>query len=217
MKIDHIFVRAKRNAPEADLLGEFGLTEGSGNKHPGQGTANRRFFFRNAFIELLWISDKSEAQSDTTRPTMLYERLSDSSASPFGVCFRPAVQGLPIPFPMWEYTPAYLPAGMTIGISKEVALSEPMWFWLEQGKAPDTAPDDRRQPLAHATGFLEITSIVISTPAGNHSTDAARAAVGTGSISLVKGEQHLMEITFDHGLSGLRHDFRPALPLVFNY
>ena len=89
MKIDHVFLRAKRNAPEADLLCEFGLVEGSGNRHPGQGTENRRFFFRNAFIEFLWMCDESEVNSDVTRPTMLYERLTDSSASPFGVCFRP--------------------------------------------------------------------------------------------------------------------------------
>ena len=43
MKIDHVFLRAKRNAPEGDLLREFGLVEGSGNRHPGQGTENRRF------------------------------------------------------------------------------------------------------------------------------------------------------------------------------
>lgn len=42
MKIDHVFLRAKRNAPEADLLREFGLVEGGGNRHAGQGTENRR-------------------------------------------------------------------------------------------------------------------------------------------------------------------------------
>lgn len=217
MKIDHIFLRAKRAAPEADLLRAFGLTEGGGNKHPGQGTENRRFFFRNAFIELLWVSDESEIQSETTRPTMLYERLTDSSVSPFGVCFRPTVKGLGIPFPMWDYTPEYMPAGMSIGIGNEVSLSEPMWFWLENGKAPDAAPDDRRQPLEHTAGVLEITSIAITTPMEKKWSDAAQAAVDAGSISIVKDKHHLMEITFDHGFSGLRHDFRPALPLVFNY
>ena len=42
MKIDHVFLRAKRNASEGDLLREFGLVEGGGNRHPGQGTENRR-------------------------------------------------------------------------------------------------------------------------------------------------------------------------------
>jgi hypothetical protein len=36
MKIDHIFLRAKHNSPEADLLREFGPTEVNGNKHSGR-------------------------------------------------------------------------------------------------------------------------------------------------------------------------------------
>ena len=45
MHLDHIFIRARPGAPEAEALKAFGLTEGSPNRHPGQGTANRRFFF----------------------------------------------------------------------------------------------------------------------------------------------------------------------------
>jgi hypothetical protein len=42
-----------RWAPEAERIAAFGLCEGPSNVHPGQGTANRRFFFRNAMLELL--------------------------------------------------------------------------------------------------------------------------------------------------------------------
>jgi hypothetical protein len=38
------------------------LTEGTPNIHPGQGTANRRFFFRNAMLELLWVNDEQFVQ-----------------------------------------------------------------------------------------------------------------------------------------------------------
>lgn len=217
MEIDHVFLRAKLNAPEADLLREFGLTEGSGNKHSGQGTENRRFFFCNGFIEFMWVSDYSEIRSDITRPTMLYERLSDSSVSPFGICFRPTVTASGTPFSMWDYAPKYMPNGMAIGIGSDVPLTEPMWFFLENGKAPVAAPDERRQPLEHAAGVREITSIAISAPFEKKCSDAARAAMDTGNVSIVAREQHLMEITFDNNQSGQRHDFRPALPLVFNY
>jgi len=46
--IDHVFVMCSPGAPEAAALIRAGLTEGSANTHPGQGTANRRFFFRDA-------------------------------------------------------------------------------------------------------------------------------------------------------------------------
>jgi hypothetical protein len=69
MQIDHIFIRVLPGGAEAELLRALGLSEGSGNTHPGQGTANRRFFFANAFIELLWIADAEEIANEQTRPT----------------------------------------------------------------------------------------------------------------------------------------------------
>lgn len=54
-EVDHVFVSASRGAPEARKLIELGLLEGSPNRHPGQGTANRRFFFANAMLELSWV------------------------------------------------------------------------------------------------------------------------------------------------------------------
>lgn len=75
MEVDHVFICVEHGAHEAEVLKRFGLTEGSANRHPGQGTANRRFFFRNAFIELLYLQDFAEVQNELTKPTRLYERL----------------------------------------------------------------------------------------------------------------------------------------------
>src|SRR5437667_11016558 len=94
-EIDHLFICTCIGACEAERLLAFGLTEGTPNVHPGQGTANRRFFFRNAFLELLWVQDSSTAQSAAIRPTHLWEHWSGrrSSACPFGFIFRPAGPG----------------------------------------------------------------------------------------------------------------------------
>jgi hypothetical protein len=43
MEIDHLFICVKPGGSEAKEIAEFGLIEGSANRHPGQGTANRRF------------------------------------------------------------------------------------------------------------------------------------------------------------------------------
>jgi hypothetical protein len=67
-KIDHVLIFASIGAPEAERLIAFGLTEGSPNRHPGQGTANRRFFFDNATLELLWVENPEEAQSENGNP-----------------------------------------------------------------------------------------------------------------------------------------------------
>lgn len=97
MEIDHIFIAVKPHAPEADVLRAFGLQEGTPNRHVGQGTANRRFFFHNLFVELLWLEDAAEAQSPVTLPTQLFARLQpiQPQVSPFGICLRPSVGEAP--------------------------------------------------------------------------------------------------------------------------
>ena len=37
------------------------------------------------------------------------------------------------------------------------------------------------------------------------------------NFELIESEKHLLEMTFDHGIQGLTHDFRPDLPLIFHY
>lgn len=210
MELDHVFVRARAGGPEAQALRDFGLAEGSPNAHPGQGTANRRFFFRNAYIELLWIVDEQEVDSDLTRPTQLAERLRPGTASPFGICFRPFLENDAAPFPAWDYRPPYLPAGMAIQIGHDVPLREPMWFYLSQARAPQAVP-------AHAAGLHEITSVKVTVPGVSGWSAAARAAMEAGGVVLVEGEEHCLEIGFDGGASGRVHDFRPVLPLTFRY
>jgi Glyoxalase-like domain len=91
LELDHLFVCTAPSAPEAEELVRFGLREGPPNQHPGQGTANRRFAFANAMIELVWVSDVQETQSERSRRTLLWERWSgrENKASPFGICVRP--------------------------------------------------------------------------------------------------------------------------------
>lgn len=207
MELDHVFVRARAGGPEAQALRDFGLAEGSPNTHPGQGTANRRFFFGNAYIELLWIEDEAEVAGEPTRPTRLAERLRPGTASPFGICFRPSSDQATAPFPAWDYRPAYLPAGMAIQIGCDVPLREPMWFYLSAARAPQVVP-------AHAAGLREITSVKVTVPGVSRWSAAARAAMEAGGVVLVEGEEHCLEIGFDGGASGRVHDFRPVLPLI---
>ncbi len=218
MEIDHIFLRTQHGAPEAALLQQLGLSEGSANHHPGQGTANRRFFFQNAFIELLWIADAQEVQSDATRRTQLAERLHLPAGdnSPFGICLRPGDGELTPPFPSWAYQPAYLPAGMQVDIASHAPLAEPMWFYLAQAVAPAAAAPERRQPLTHALGVQELSAISLTVPGSEAWSAAAQAASASGQVRLNRGDAHLLELTFDQGRQGRHYDCRPALPLILH-
>ena len=88
MELDHLFICTAIDAPAAETLRQFGLVEGTPNTHPGQGSANRRFFFRNFMLELLWVHDVEEAR---TQPIHLADRwLQRHTHCPFGLCLRPS-------------------------------------------------------------------------------------------------------------------------------
>jgi len=218
MELDHIFICVKPGALEAEALISFGLTEGSANKHPGQGTANRRFFFANAYVELLYLQDSVEAQSEETRETSLYERLegSNGDASPFGVCFRPgkSAEKEP-PFAHFAYQPLYLPADeqLSIGVAP---LIEPLWVFSSLFSKLKMVEQQNHRAFEHSKGLKEITSVQIILPAANLS-EAAVAANELANVEVIGGEEHLLILGFDYELLGCSHDFRPELPLKLSW
>src|SRR5262249_52786878 len=111
-QLDHVFLWVSAGGPEAERLAALGLTEGKPNRHVGQGTACRRFFFANTFLELLWVENPEETQGPLVSPLHFWERWSGrgSGTCPFGLIFRPAsgADTAP-PFPAWDYRPPYLP------------------------------------------------------------------------------------------------------------
>ena len=143
-EVDHFFICTDIGAPMADALASFGWVEGPPNTHPGQGTANRRFFFDNAMLELLWVHDEVEAGSEPGRRAHLLERWQGraAGASPFGVIFRP-VEAAPqaLPFPGWTYRPAYLPEdrSMHIGHNSD-DITEPLCVYVSEGQRQEPSP-----------------------------------------------------------------------------
>ncbi len=213
IELDHLFVCTAIGAPEAEKLISFGLHEGPPHQHPGQGTANRRFAFRNAMIELVWIRDIGEAQSQPTKRTLLWERWSGrrNRACPFGICLRPlsSAETGP-PFPSWEYRPGYLadPAVMHVG---EAGIEEPMWVYLGFMRRAHREQWFREHPI----GIREITGLTLTTPLPLRS-QAGQTAVESGILASRTGAASLLEIEFDGRRRNKQMDFRPHLPLMFH-
>ncbi|MBC7833640.1 MAG: VOC family protein [Phycisphaerales bacterium] len=235
-ELDHIFILTDAGADSsaarlAALGGGGGLTEGATNTHPGQGTACRRFFFGNFYIELLWVSDAAEAQSDLVRPTYLFERWSgrgDGRTSPFGIALRPGrganAAPAPLPFETRPYRPPYLPASSSEGNCIHVAASshlvtEPLVFYIPFAARPDSQPPPsaRRQPLDHAAGLREIAPLTLTTPHADPHSDALGFLATSGLLNLRTGPAHLLELGFDHEPRGRATDLRPDLPLVLRW
>jgi hypothetical protein len=221
IELDHIFAWASPGAEdESRALAEFGLSEGTPNTHPGQGTACRRFFFRNAYLELLWVTDPAEVQSATIQPTHLWERwIARGTACPFGLCFRPGTQeNCSIPFPTWEYRPPYLPESRSfhVGTNADV-LNEPALFYLPFSRRPDSQSTPRRHVMEHAVGFRELTRVELISPHGDGLSPAFEALLSTGAIRRRSGARQLVELGFDGESKGRVADFRPSLPLAFHW
>jgi hypothetical protein len=212
IELDHLFVCTAPGAPEAEKLVQFGLHEGPPSKHPGQGTANRRFAFANAMIELLWVSDATEAQSQSTRRPLLWERWSgrEHNASPFGICLRPVdSEDTGPPFHAWEYRPTYLsdPLCMYIG---DGGVEEPMWVYLSFMRRVHR----EQWFIEHPVGIREITGLTLTTPLLLRS-NASQKIVESGILATRTGPSSLLEIEFDGKRRKEHMDFRPHLPFVF--
>jgi hypothetical protein len=210
VEVDHVFICTARGAPAASRLRDFGLTEGPPNRHPGQGTACRRFFFQNAMLELVWVEDPAEAQSEQTRRTQLWERWSNAGqdACPFGIILRPApADSRACPFACWEYRPASVP-NLSLQIANGTDLNEPMWCFMDVIRP--------RLKIEHPAGLRTLTRVSLNCHALPESWVTRRMAK-EGAIELHEGPAHLLDLEFDCGGQRKTFDFRPDLPLRFRY
>ena len=225
-EFDHLFICTDIDAENADRLVSLGVVEGASSQHPGQGTANRRFFFHNAMVEFLWVHDPTEAQSEAVRRTRLWERWRDRDrVCPFGICLRPGqgssravpseVRSALSAFPSWEYRPPYLPASLSIAVgNNSEELTEPMLFQIPFGKRPDQAPPEKAQPLEHPLGLREITRVEVVTPIAARPSLELQAVLDTQQVKLRTGETYCIELGFDGEAKKQQVDFRPELPLM---
>ena len=238
-ELDHVFICTDIGASVAQRLNAFGLVEGSGNVHPGQGSANRRFFFNNLMLELLWVHDLTEASS---QPIDLAQRWQHRHTHcPFGVCLRPqkdsehsalerrqndrrqhhqpeieASEGPPFPF--WHYRPPYLPSTLSITVAHNTGnLAEPMLFYLAFGQRPDQLPAAKHQPLEHASPLREVTRLALTLPPVQQPSEALQVLLDQHLVSLEAGSGYRMTLGFDGERSGQQMAFTPELPLVLSW
>ena len=215
ISLDHVFICTSIGAREAEALVACGFVEGSSNVHPGQGTANRRFFFEGGFIELLWVDNPVEAQSELTAPTRLWDRWAGSVSnqiSPFGIGFSSTGETSEAspPFDAWAYHPRYLPADKSILFAKDTPLSEPELFYLSW---PNPQLSSASQPKQHKSPLIRMLSVSVGMPSVNHLSAAAQAAVGAGLLTFHTSAAHELVIYFEAN-EAVTLDFRSTLGLV---
>lgn len=212
LKLDHVFILVEPGAKAADRLLEHGFQEGPSNTHPGQGTANRRFYFTNGMLEFIWVQDADEARTGPGRNLHFAERAADANASPFGIILVPGEDSVSPdrPFPGWHYQPDYFapPMGFHVGANSQ-NLAEPLCFYFPFHDPGGPRPQPTRNPQT-------ISEIVISTPSADTEGVLALASQ-TDRLSMRLGQEHHMEIRLDQDDAERTEDFRPVMPLILRW
>jgi hypothetical protein len=212
--LDHAFITCSVGAPEAEVLIERGFVEGSPNVHPAQGTANRRFFFANFMLELLWVADPLEAAADAVRHTRLWELWScrNEGASRFGIVYGGApAQRAQLPFTTQSYHPVYLPPPMSIEVVQGLTLMEPALFWIPSLRIERPT---RNEPISHRAPVRTVRRIAIGLPFVRSLSEAARRVRDVELLEFFEAPEPVLEVRFEAEHDALI-DCRPDLPLVF--
>jgi len=196
IELDHFFILTGPGAPQADLLSGIGLTEGTRNDHPGQGTANRRFFFSNTALELLYVSDANEAANGRGSRLRFPERAQNTRASPFGLIMRATNESIGVPFPGWRYCPEYFQEPLCICMPLDMSLPEAQ--------------------LRLANPHMTLTELHLSVPVVRPSL-TLEAVAECERISLRLNEPHRLELVFNEEEEGNSRDLTPNLPLVVRW
>ena len=186
----------------------MGLVEGTRNDHPGQGTANRRFYFSNAMLELLYVRDAEEAANGPAHRLRFVERAVEGSPSPFAIVVRRTTQSNADPFPGWRYYPEYFNGDQYfhVGNNSDV-LEEPLCICIPLMPAAATIQPVSPEP------FTNVTELRVSMPLDRPSA-VLETIARCERIALTLGEPHHMEIVFNEAQEGQSKDLRPDLPLV---
>lgn len=200
MEIDHIFIFTDSNGAVADELVAFGLTEGSNRVHPGQGTANRKFYFENFFLEIVWVHDESEIKSDLIRPIGLWERANyaTNGFAPFGICLVNTDETDALFNESIQYQPVYFPAGQTFDIRTNNQHPDLPWIC----RLPFKEPSQRKvEPMAHVNGLKRLTKATFTYVSEQDQafTDFFQEQP---SIEFVKSSEVKLILTFDNHLQG---------------
>lgn len=214
MQVHHIFIFTDDNGAIADELVRFGLAEGSSRMHPGQGTRNRKFYFENFFLEILWVYDEAEIQTELIKSTGLWQRseFRKNNFSPFGLCIVNEDCSDLLFENAFQYQPGYFPPGMTIDVLKNENQPALPWTFRIPFKGQSTSEGE---PFKHPNGINRLTKTIFEY------RDSADRTFLSGfenenTILFRESSRTWLNLIFDNGKQGLKRDFE-LLQLTIEY
>jgi len=215
MVIDHIFIFSNNSGNEADYLVEFGLTEGSSRIHLGQGTTNRKFYFDNFFLEILWVVNEKEIRSELTSKTKLWERsqFQRTGNSRFGLCLINSESTDKLFEKSEIYQPDYFPKGMSIDIITSEEYANLPWTFRLPYRGEKKA---HNEPTEHNNGIRKLTRTQFEVPLNNEDKEFTNYFLGNENIVFKNSNRNHLTLEFDN-FSQKKSMELEALNLTINY
>ncbi|MBC6700163.1 VOC family protein [Hymenobacter puniceus] len=215
MEIDHIFILTDTPEAAAEELRAFGLREGSNRVHAGQGTANRKFYFENFFLEILWVQNDAEITAEAMRPTGLWQRARhrENDASRFGLCLvnTPATDAVFAAATL--YQPTYFPPGLAIDVLPHAHNPSLPWTFRLPFPGKKTASGE---PTDHQNGLGELTQAVFGLARYEASDALVQQLASQAQLRFVAAPQNSLTLTFDRHRQQKRRLFE-SLNLTIRY
>jgi hypothetical protein len=215
MEIDHIFIFSADKGKEVDALVDFGFLEGSSRVHPGQGTVNRKIYFENFFLEIVWVHNEAEIRSENTRKTKLWERSNflTNGNSPFGLGLLNTPDTNELFAHSIKYQPDYFPSGTQF----DIITNEKNFYLPWTFRIPFTGQKKKTdEPMDHTNGIKKLTKATfdLETPAtGNGFTTTIEK---NSEIRFNPSSKNVLTLEFDNGIKRKTEGFE-KLNLVIKY
>ncbi|MCO6162557.1 VOC family protein [Flavobacterium sp. NRK F7] len=205
MNVDHIFIFTDDNGKVADELVAFGFIEGSSRVHVGQGTTNRKFYFENFFLEILWVHSKEELNSKNTKTTGLWQRaeFKNNDFSPFGLCIVNSDETDTLFENSFVYQPDYFPVGMGIDIIKNEDQPSLPWTFRLPFKG---FKKNENEPINHKNKIGILTKIVFEY-LGNPENPFLDYFKNENKIEFIHSSKLWLKLIFDNGKQGKKQVF----------
>ncbi|HAS38860.1 MAG TPA: hypothetical protein DCS93_00205 [Microscillaceae bacterium] len=215
IEIDHLFIFSNTQGNEANQLVSFGLKEGSQRVHPGQGTINRKFYFENFFLEILWVHNEVEIRSSLTEPTKLWKRaeFTTNDYARFGLCLANTGDTDAIFTNSDIYQPEFFPEGMSINfIAHEEAPHLPWTFRLPM--KGNTQPKD--EPRQHSNHLKKLTKATFGVDFTKINPDFIHQFENAPMVNFTENTYPYLWLEFDHHQQGQSKNFQDlALTILY--
>lgn len=222
--VDHVWIMVSPEAPERAALDRAGFQISKDvNHHNGTGTSSITVEFENSYLELIWPDPKVpvtaglERAAEKYRQRMLWRT---SGWSPIGVGFRRiTASNTALPFPTWTWTADWMPTGSVMEMLTPREDTRSPALFIE----PRAVSDDGKEQAAraalykHPIGVHRMTAIRLISPKAYQPIAALTYLEKEHLLSVGKGKEWAVEVTFDSGKQGKSKDLRPDLPLVIRY